>query len=162
MTEFKSQGLDLLEEWPCANIQKRVTFSEYSSKRVYKCSQTYRSNMSYTSAEIKAFQNDAAQEGLRIHHLISLYPLKKGSAIHHLIQQNHLSSEELLGIEHLIGKEAAVCKWYDIRTHVKTILMIQKRIHERNEESVDKLAQMATERSGKSVRQAQLRASLAL
>lgn len=161
MTEFKSQGLDLLEEWPCTNIQKRVTFSEYSTKRVYKCSQTYRSNMSYSSAEIKIFQNDATQEGLRIHQLISLYPLKKG-VIYHLIELNHLSGEELLGIEHLIGKDAAACKWYNIRNHVKTVLMVQKGMHERNEESLDELAQIATERSGKSVRQAQLRALLAL
>eukprot|EP00804_Cyclotella_cryptica_P025250 CCRYP_010351-RA/>CCRYP_010351-RA protein AED:0.16 eAED:0.16 QI:166/1/1/1/0/0/2/25/165 len=157
----QSESLTLLEEWPSSKQQKRVTFSQYSTKRIYKCSQLYRSHMSYTCRDQKVFRDETRREGQRIQQFVSLHSVKTGTIIHHLIKLNLLSTEELLGIEHLISKDAAVKVLKQRHAHVELVLRVQKELRERNEENVDKLAQCAMHSSSKSVHIARLRAALA-
>ena len=117
--------------------------------------------MSYTSADQKAFRDEAAREGRRIQQLISWHSVQTGRAIHHLIKFDLLSREELLGIENLISKDAAVKEFKQRQAHVALVLRVQKEMREMNEESVDKLAKFVMHSSSNSVQIARLRAALA-
>ncbi|KAL7475746.1 hypothetical protein ACHAW6_001653 [Cyclotella cf. meneghiniana] len=175
-TNAQTQGLALIEEWPIrespsespdavlpSKIEKRVSFSTYSRARFYKCSSSYRANMSYTSADCKMFRVRVAREGLRIQRLVSSCPsTKPGSVIHDLVEQNVLSREELIGIEHLVTKDAPARLLYERRAHTATVLKAQKEMHERNDiDKVDELARVAIANSSRSIQKARLRSALA-
>ncbi|KAL3798853.1 hypothetical protein HJC23_004641 [Cyclotella cryptica] len=171
----QAQGLALLEEWPRhnsltehneitapSNPKKQVTFSAYSSARFYKCDSTYRSNMSYTSADCKMFRAAVAQEGLRIQRLVSSCPpTKTGNVIHHLVELNALAMEELIGIEHLVSKDAPIRLLHERRAHSSIVLKAQKETQRREDLCVDVVARVAVASSSRNIRKARLRAALA-
>ena len=117
--------------------------------------------MFYSSADRKAFQDEAVREGRRIQHLISLHSGQTGRAIYHLMKFDLLSKEDLLGIENLISKDAANKALKQRHDHVALVLRVQKEMRERNQESADKLAQFIIHSSSNSVQIARLRAALA-
>ncbi|KAL3796541.1 hypothetical protein HJC23_009672 [Cyclotella cryptica] len=175
-TDAQSQGLALLEEWPrrkslseyddidvTPNPMKRVTFSTYSSARFFKCSASYRANMSHSSADCKLFRAEVAREGLRIQRLMSssCSSMKTGNVIHHLVGLNVLSMEELVGIEHLVSKGAPIRLVHERRSHAAIVLKAQSEMKQRNDITFDDLARVAVASSSRSVQKARLRAALA-
>jgi hypothetical protein len=142
---------------------KQVTFSPYSTMRLYKCPAADRSKKSYTSADRRSFRAEAAQDGLRIQDLVSSCPdnTKTAHAIKHLMKNGVLSREELLGIEHYITKEGPVRLMYERRAHAAVVLKAQKQLLQKSEDIVDKLARVSAESSSKSLQKARLRAALA-
>ena len=117
--------------------------------------------MFYSSADRKAFRDEAVREGRRIQQLISLHSGQTGRAIYHLMKFDLLSKEDLLGIENLITKDAAGKALKERRDHVALVLRVQKEMREMNDESVDKLAKFLMHSSSNSVHAARLRAALA-
>ncbi|KAL3781930.1 hypothetical protein HJC23_011435 [Cyclotella cryptica] len=168
----KSPGNDLLEDWPArdtsevnnAKPRKHVTFSDYSSLRSYENDPKYRATKSYSSADRKRFQVDAAREGIRIQRLISSLHVQPGAAIHELIGLNLLCREELLGIEHLVSEKAALRTAHERRSHSAIVLKAQDDLRDKNSDALDSnilLAKVAISRSSRNVEKAKLRAALA-
>jgi hypothetical protein len=174
-TDAQSLGFELLEEWPRRkslseygeivvppNPMKRVTFSAYSSARFYKCSSSYRANMSHSSADCKMFRAEVAREGLRIQRLVSSCPqTKTGNVIHHLVGLNVLSMDELVGIEHLVSKDAPARLLHERRSHASTVLRAQQEMQQTSDIRCDELARIAASSSSRSIQRARLRAALA-
>ncbi|KAL7516266.1 hypothetical protein ACHAWX_001299 [Stephanocyclus meneghinianus] len=168
----KSPGNDLLVDWPdressavkSAKPRKHVTFSDYSSLRTYENDPKYRATKSYSSADRKRFQVDAAREGIRIQRLISSLHVQPGAAIHELIKLNLLCREELLGIEHLVSEKAALRTAHERRSHTALVLKAQEELRFKNTNVGDgnvKLANVAIARSSRNGEKAKLRAALA-
>lgn len=168
----KSSGNDLLVDWPerdssalnSATPRKQVTFSDYSSLRSYEIDPKYRAIKSYSSADRKRFQVDAAREGIRIQRLISSLHVQPGAAIHELIERNLLCREELLGIEHLVSEKAALRTAHERRSHTALVLKAQEELRVKNAIALDNnltLAKVAIARSTRNGEKARLRAALA-
>lgn len=169
-----SRGLALIEEWPVQitsasprNISntefKRVRFAERSKRRTYITDPVYEDVKSYSYADQKTFQKEAAREGLRIKNLLSACPLRTGAAVHLLLNKGLLSPYELIGIESLLGSNSEK-ESYDRRYHRDLVLATQKEMKEKNENTVDAvmLAAVASASSSKLIEKARLRANLAL
>jgi hypothetical protein len=168
-----SVGLARNEKWPhdesTANtedissaITKKVSFSKYSTKRVYVNDPSYENWKSYSSADQKTFQKEAAHDAFRIKHLISTFPLPTGLAVRELMKQGLLTREDLLGIEHLVSMnpEKEMC---DRRPYINLVLGVQKQMREKNENNIDAgmLAVVAVAKSSRMIEKARLRAALA-
>jgi hypothetical protein len=69
--------------------------------------------------------------------------------------------DELLGIEHLVNKDAPSRLLYERRMHAARVLKAQKEMQERSNPSLADLASVAVMSSSKSIRKARLRASFA-
>lgn len=174
-TDAQSLGFALLEEWPRQkalseydkivvppNPMKRVTFSTYSSARYFKCDSSYRANMSHSSADCKRLRAEVAREGLRIQRLVSSCPhTKTGNVIHHLVGLNVLSMDELVGIEHLVSKDASARLLHERRAHAATVLRAQQEMQQCRDTMFDELARIAASSSSRSIQKARLRAALA-
>lgn len=160
----KVRSGDLLQDWPAQGRKGlRVAFSKYSRFYSFNCSSSYRSNMSYSSAEIKTFRVEALQEGLRIKNLVSSFPSNVGAVIDHLVKNDVLAEDELLGIEHLIGEEATERLMLKRHAHVALVLGAQKLLPKINiMTSAEVIAQIAAESSHRNVKKAHLRALLAV
>ena len=112
-----SQRLALREEWPQDRAStntprtprtksKKVSFSGFSTRRAYITDPYYEDQKSYSSADQKIFRKDVVDEALRIKHLISSRPGRTGFAMKQLTEDGLLTTEELLGIEHLVTMNA--------------------------------------------------------
>jgi hypothetical protein len=165
--------LVLIEEWsqdrassstPCASLteSKKVSFSKYSTSRVYITDPYYEGQKSYSSADQKIFRREATEEAFRIHHLISSYPGSTGFAIRQLMEDGLLVREELLGIEHLVSMTAEQ-SFHKRRSYTKFVLGVQKVMRETSENkvNVDVLAAVAIMKSARMIEKARLRAALA-
>ena len=119
--------------------------------------------MSYSSADCKSFRFSVAREGLRIQRLVSSCPPgKTGNVIHHLVEHNALSMDELLGIEHLVNKDAPSRLLYERRVHAARVLKAQKEMQERNNPNLEDLASVSVMSSSRSILKARLRATFAV
>jgi hypothetical protein len=117
--------------------------------------------MSYSAADRNRFQAEAVQEASRIHMLTSSLPVPTGVAIYNLIENNLLSKEELIGIEHLIGQGTALPVYCERHSHTNAVLRMQKEMQKKNVTNAEVLAQFARTRSSKSSKRASMRALLA-
>jgi hypothetical protein len=108
------------------------------------------------------FRAVVAQEGLRIQHLVSSCPpTKSGNVIRHLVELNVLSMYELIGIEHLVGKNAPARLLHERRAHSTIVLKAQKEMHRRKDMCFDEVAMVAVASSSRNSQKARLRAALA-
>lgn len=168
-----SRGLALIEEWPEEDTSaiiphtaltqiKRVRFAEYSKRRIYITSPDYEYGKSYSSADQKIFRKEATREGTRIRNLVSSCALRTGSAVHLLLSKGLLSREELLGLESLLTANPTQ-ESDDRRAYTDLVLATQKKMRERNENTVDDemLAKVAAAGSSRRIEKARLRAKLA-
>lgn len=161
-TGAQFEGRALLEEWPWRDsfmdtsmCYKEVAFSDYSSLHLYPTHEVER-RKSYTSAEIKEFKNQVSADALRVQELIAEIPLERGPAVRHLISQNKLTPEELVGIDHLICDDNAARKIaFERYTHSTIVLQKQYKVKD------VELAAVAIKRSSKSAKKAVVRARLA-
>jgi len=134
-TGAQFEGRALLEEWPWRDsfmdtsmCYKEVAFSDYSSLHLYPTHEVER-RKSYTSAEIKEFKNQVSADALRVQELIAEIPLERGPAVRHLISQNKLTPEELVGIDHLICDDNAARKIaFERYTHSTIVLQKQYKV----------------------------------
>jgi hypothetical protein len=69
--------------------------------------------------------------------------------------------DELLGIEHLVNKNAPSRLQYECRVHVARVLKAHKEMCERNDPSLEDLASVAVMSSSRSTQKARLRATFA-
>jgi len=166
-------GLARTEKWPqdksMANTKdtssaksKKVSFSKYSTKRVYVNDPCYENWKSYSSADQKTFRKEAAHNAFRIKHLLSTFALPTGFAIHDLMKQGLLTREDLLGIEHLVSMNTEKAM-QERRSYMNFVLGVQKQMRE-NENKVNSgmLAVVAVAKSSRMMEKARLRAALAL
>jgi hypothetical protein len=161
-------GSDLLVDWPVSDssdgggmmgLKKEVTFSKYSEVHLYKRDKRYQVNKSYSSADRKSFQIEAAQEGIRIQDLI-----KTSGSIGKLLESRVLTRAELIGIEPLVTKKGAVRMMYERRYHSALVLRAQEELREKNvngNKAEKMLADVSVRSSSKSSQNAKLRAALA-
>jgi hypothetical protein len=174
LQESKSQGLAPAKQQPqhefpanthdtSSTTSKTVSFSKYSTKRVYETDPYYEGLKSYSSADQKTFRKETVHDASRIIHLVSTVPLPTGMAIHELMKQGLLTREELLGIEHLVSMNAEQAL-HKRRSYMNLVLGVQKQIREKNENEVNAgmLAVVAIAKSSRMVEKARLRAALAL
>ncbi|KAL3790417.1 hypothetical protein HJC23_013589 [Cyclotella cryptica] len=144
-------------------ISKKVSFSKYSTKRVYVTDTHYENCKSYSSADQKTFRKVATHDAIRIKHLLSNHPLPTALAIHELMRQGLLTREDLIGIEHLVSTNVGKVT-YERRSYINFVLGVQKQMREINENKVnaEMLAAAAVAKSSRMIEKARLRASLAL
>ncbi len=87
------------------NTQRpRVSFSEMSTLNIYDNYRggLHRRNMTYSSQDQDTFQTEATQEADRIKVLIITAPQQsRADSVKHLLKNNIVSREELVGIEHM-------------------------------------------------------------
>lgn len=112
------------------------------------------------------FRFRAAAEGHHIRQLLTGCPISDANRIcRTLINLNVLDVEQLLGIEHLISEEAHNSVVEARRDHSKSLLKKQKELKEDTNNDtvnvVEVLADLARERSGKSMDSAWGRAAMA-
>ena len=101
-------------------------FSNYSEMKVYEEDPKYQATKSYSKEDMKRFREEAAHDGFRIQELISSLPHGTGAAIQHLLRNDQLAPEELLGIEHFIVKRDTALKMaYARKVHVAFVLDVQ-------------------------------------
>jgi hypothetical protein len=168
-----SQGLARNETWSqgesTANAKdtssaksKKVSFSKYSTKRVYVTDPSYEDWKSYSSADQKTFRKEAAHDAFRIKHLLSTFPLPTGLAVRELMKQGLLTREDLLGIEHLVSTNAEKVM-RDRQSYMNLVLGVQKQMRVKNENKIDAgmLAVVAVAKSSRMIEKARLRAALA-
>lgn len=140
-------------------------FSNYSEMKVYEEDPKYQATKSYSKEDMKRFREEAAHDGFRIQELISSLPHGTGAAIQHLLRNDQLAPEELLGIEHFIVKRDTALKMaYARKVHVAFVLDVQMQLRERSQGSVcgiKTLARAAVSSSAKCAKNARLRAILA-
>ena len=118
--------------------------------------------MSHTSADCKRFRDAVARESLRIQHLVSSCPpTKTGNVIHHLAERKLITMDELIGIEHLVTKDAPLRLMRERRAHSSMVLKAQKEMRRRNDLCPDDVAMVAVASSSRNVQKARLRAVLA-
>ena len=140
---------------------KKVSFSKYSTKRVYVNDPCYENWKSYSSADQKTFRKEAAHDAFRIKHLLSTFPLPNGLAIHDLMKQGLLTREDLLGIEHLVSTNTEKAM-QERRSYMNFVLGVQKQMRENeNKVNAGMLAVVAVAKSSRMTEKARLRAALA-
>ncbi|KAL3790105.1 hypothetical protein HJC23_013616 [Cyclotella cryptica] len=152
--------MDCKEKSVCSSIScKIVSFSPHSCLHIYTSSEDERFK-SYSSSQRELFQAQALYDAFQIQKLIEACPYKGGAAIRHLIEHNLVGTEELLGIESLIIGGGKTSK--DRRVHSRYVLKTQSDLKNKKVVNIgQKLADVATVRSLKSVEMALLRAVLA-
>lgn len=132
-------------------------------------------NFYWSRRERKLFQARTAQEVHRIKYLINIYFLERhaintlqsgptltaGCAIKHLIEQNILSVDGLIGLESYIteGLTGFVTRR---KEHVRLVLEAQNEMKKFNEFDPDELAKIASANSSNDVHKARRRALLAV
>eukprot|EP00804_Cyclotella_cryptica_P005256 CCRYP_020973-RA/>CCRYP_020973-RA protein AED:0.23 eAED:0.23 QI:0/-1/0/1/-1/1/1/0/200 len=161
-----NQGSSLLEEWLCNDSalhcsRKEVSFSEYSELRLYNTNRSYESKKSYSAADTKSFQVQAASDASCIRKLISSHPIHTGRAIKYALDLGWIKQEELAGIEHLLSEKAAANLVHQRRVHVASVLRAQHLMQEKYENGVDNvmLPKIASRLSSMSVKKAGVRAT---
>jgi hypothetical protein len=145
---------------------KSVTFSICSTCRVFRDDPRYQANKSYTSNDVDNFRRQAAREGVRIRTLASMVSKSTdtGNALRHLIHNDVIAREELIGIEHLIVAHKASQIADERKTHSSYLSSAHERLAEVSSDAAanaDVLASMAVTSSVKHVKEARLRALLA-
>ena len=148
---------------PSFTTSRQVSFSKFSTRRVYISDPHYEDWKSYTSVDRKIFQKDAVHDALEIKRLVSSCHAPTGLAVQQLMKQRLLTREQLLGIEHLlsVNTEEALQKR---QSYIKLVLDMQDKMRERNDKTVnfEMLAAVAIARSSRMIEKARLRAALAL
>ncbi|KAL3794292.1 hypothetical protein HJC23_012417 [Cyclotella cryptica] len=145
---------------------RKVSIAEYSELRLFDDIRSYQFNKSYASADLDMFRFQVSCEASRIRDLISLYPLQAGSAIQEVVRLGLLSYDRIVGIEHMICKDAAANIVNARRSHVASVLKAQELLKDTygnsNPDAAFKLAMVAIESSSRSVKKAQIRAIVSL
>lgn len=144
-----------------SRTQKHVTFSEYSTVCVYRPDPNYEIMKSYSSAERKAFKNQAALDSDRIQKIIASCPLQDSQTLNRLLGLNIINLEDLLGIEHLISEKSFTRFVKQRRAHVGLLLRKQEELRKINLLDENILAADAVRRSDESLARARCRAALA-
>ncbi|KAL7502013.1 hypothetical protein ACHAWX_000430 [Stephanocyclus meneghinianus] len=147
---------------PSTMKSKKVSFSDFSTCRVYITDPYYEKNKSYSSTDQKVFQNEAAYDACRIKHLVTSCSEPTGLAFRQLMTQGLLSRQEILGIEHLVSINANK----DLRgrrAYIDLVLGVQKHMRSKNANTVDveMLAAVAVAKSAGMIGKARRRAALA-
>lgn len=142
---------------------KKVSFSRYSTKRIYATDPHYENWKSYSSADQKTFRKEAIHDAFLIKLLVSTFSLPTATAIHELMKQGSLTREQLLGIEHLFSMDAEQSSHKRL-SNINFVLSVQQQMREQNENKVnaDMLALIAIAKSSRMSEKARLRAALAL
>ena len=119
----------------------------------------------------KQFREETLREGQRIKNLISAAPGSGSKSIQYLIQSHCLTREEILGIEHLIIDKMAVKMLKERSVHAHALLSEQWKLQQWLTQKLDvgggeynpaqKLAELSSSRSSKSMKRAKIRAALA-
>lgn len=169
MFSNQEQG-SLIEDWGprvvsadvAMELEKKVTFSEFSYRRVYTSVPYYEACKSYTSADRKRFKDEAISDGFRIRHLISLFRISTGRAVKELLKQGLITSEDLLGIEHFCSDKLAEKALNNRLSYTNLVLRAQEELRRNGLVDAEKLAAIATAGSLGCVEKAKYRAILAL
>ncbi len=102
--KMKLQLQSLKSELNTNTHRPRVSFSEMSTLNIYDNYRggLHRRNMAYSSKDQDIFQTEATQEADRIKVLIITAPQQsRADSVKHLLKNNIVSREELVGIEHM-------------------------------------------------------------
>ncbi|KAL3804866.1 hypothetical protein HJC23_006638 [Cyclotella cryptica] len=140
---------------------KHVSFSEYSTVCVYRIDPNYELKKSYSSAERRAFKNQAARDSGRIQKIIASCPLQDSQTLNRLLDLNIINLEDLLGIEHLMSEKSFTRLIKQRRAHVGLLLRKQEELRKMNIKDENILAADALTRSAESLARARCRAALA-
>src|SRR6056300_514823 len=85
------------------SLNSRVNFSEYSKLHLYERDDEYLKNSAYTKDDQDEFGAQATLEASRIKHLIITAPPNSvKDSIKYLLQNDIITRDELVGIDHLI------------------------------------------------------------
>jgi len=141
---------DLIVDWPEHKIVRpRVKFSTHSIIQIQVHLPEQSSGGFYRGKDKKAFQIDALKEASRIRRR-----LRSASDTH----SGRVSSEELVGIEHLVFFTASQNVLRERQEHVRTILNEQAMLsrEQTSGDPVEKLASLSASRSAKSAKRARI------
>lgn len=193
----EDRGNELLEDWPhlassadaadwhslcrclgdaalLVQSRKQVTFSERSSMHVYRLDPSYAATKSYGREERKSFGTAALREAIRIKRLVIGCTPTDGTsttkdAFKHLLKNNVIALEEIVGIEHMVLGKSASKLLRERQDHSRAILLEQRRMEcsrrgsktlEGND-TCETLGRFSALRSSKSVKRARIRAAMA-
>ena len=165
----------LLEEWPrrassLEAAQPSVNISETSSLYVYHDDDLYCKNKAYSSQDRHIFEAQAMIEANRIKNLIyTSPPASVKESVKYVLQNNIVTRDEIVGIEHLIlgGRRTSVS--VERRDHMMAVLWKQEELRQLQqhpqpqveEDSLIALSKFAEQSSLKSTHSAIVRATLA-
>ncbi len=148
--------------------QAAVSFSEFSQLYHYDLGDHYRNIKSYSKRDCKVFGAQAMKEAVRIRKLIYRSPPSSvKESINYVLQNNIVSSDELVGLDHLILRRPSdICQAR--RDHMMTVLWKQEEQRRRSlhlqpqveEDSLIDLSKCAEQSSLKSTQSAIARATL--
>ncbi len=143
----------------------RVSFSEKSTLNIYEGNRgdLYRSNLSYSSQDRDMFHAEATKEADRIKVLIITAPQQsRADSVKYLLENNFVSREELIGIEHMALEDS---KRSEIRmSHSMAVLRKQREQQQGHASFLDPaiaLGKFARKNSLESRNRARARAALA-
>jgi hypothetical protein len=145
--------------------QKKVVFSEFSSRPFYRTDPSYEASKCSTSAERKRSRKEAINEGMRIQHLVSLCPLPTGRAVQELLKTGVVTCEELLGIEHLCSPKLSEQALHGRVSHTHLVLRAQDELSEKHGQvDAEKLGAVILSKSlgSRNIEKARQRAMLAV
>ena len=143
----------------------QVQFSESSQLHLYERPPiSLLQSLSYTLEDRDEFGMDALQDGRRIKNLIAAAPPSSAAeSLKFLLQENIISRDELIGIDHFIlGKPTRVAK---TRKHHAAVVLRkqqeQRHQHQKLEDAALTLGKFAEQSSHKSTQNALVRAAMA-
>ncbi len=110
-------------------LRPRVAFSERSTMYLYHLDQQYNHAKSYSKEDYKFFGRNSLLEAVRIKKLVLSTPSGASTkeSVLYLLENNVLSPEEILGIEHLVLCNLSM-RMQERRDHVRAVLSEQRRI----------------------------------
>ena len=169
------EGRRLLEDWPrrassLEAAQLSVQISESSMLYVYHDDDLYSKNKAYSRQDRQIFEAQAMIEANRIKNLIyTSPPASVKESVKYVLQNNIVTRDEIVGIEHLIlgGRRTSVS--VERRDHMMAVLWKQEELRQLQqhpqpqveEDSLIALSKFAEQSSLKSTHSAIVRATLA-
>ena len=142
----------------------KVSFSEKSVMHIYASDPSYDLSKSYEPAERKSFGQRAVSDAVQIKRLASTTPgATTKDAFKYLLQNGHLSTMDILGIEHLVFPHSMSQFVRVRRQHALAVLREQERQRGRAspEDATERLGSLSASGSFGAARKARARAAMA-
>lgn len=141
-----------------------VTFSKTSRMHVYAVDSVYDRSKSYLSSERKSFGQTVLSDAVHIKRLVMSTPgATTKDAFKYLLMNGHISTLDVLGIEHLVFPTSMSQCVQVRRQHTRAILLEQarQRREKTSEDATNGLGRLSAARSVGSARKARARAAMA-
>ena len=128
--ESLSNRLDDSTFQPPPPHRRRVVFSERSSMQLYYPDPCYRRAKAYSKAEQQGFSSEALQDAIRIKTMVMSNKATNNpkASFKHLLKNNCISLEEIIGIEHLVLVKSASKLVEERQAHARAVLFEQHRM----------------------------------